>query len=426
MDNRKQNLNLALSLVNILAIIALVAMSVFGGGAQTVFTPQAAGHPLVYLEGGKRLVIQAGGEFWVTPGATVDIVGASGAYSGNNIITGAQKVIGATAATTATPVSRVGNSADVNDNFVVEKDETPVFIVGNGGAITRSGTDTLTGAFVHVGNVVQTAPTAATTATPGFYVNNAADVNDNFVVGKDGTAEFIVGNAGALDMTGNAISNIGSTSTDFSSSGGLTLADDLLMSNQPILNIGAAGTDFQTDGGLTTAAGISVTTGGLIITAGGATITAGGLDMTNDAISNIGAAGTDFSATGGLTLADSMVVSAGGITVTAGGMSLAGNNRWVCTYAEEVAATNENLGVVSPCYVIAVSTSINADYTLLTTNIVTGTLVSITQIGAGTLVITDTNLISSDGNAISLGANDSALFLFDGAKWNGLLKLAGS
>lgn len=67
----------------------------------------------------------------------------------------------------------------------------------------------------------------------------------------------------ALDMNGEAINNIGAAGTDFSATGGLTLADDLNMSNQPIVNIGNAGTDFGTDGGLTLAAGLTV--GGVMV-----------------------------------------------------------------------------------------------------------------------------------------------------------------
>jgi hypothetical protein len=362
MDNRKQNFQLVLSAVSVIAIVALIVMQAFGGGPQSLFTPQAVGYPKVYLEGGNKLIIQEGGAIIATPGATVNLIGASGAFSGNNIVTGHLKVLGPTAAVTATPVARIDNAADANDLLSIEKDASAVFQIHNSGAVERTGSDTLTGAFVQTGNVVQTAPTAALTATPGWYQNNAADVNDAFVIAKDGTAEFIVGNAGTLNMTSNAISNIGAAGTDFSATGGLTLADDLDMSAQPIVNVGNAGTDFDTSGGLTLAAGLVVGT----------------------------------------------------------------KEQLSCTYVEEPDNTNENLTVAASCYIVSVTTAKNADYALQTTNAVTGTLLTITQIGAGTLVITDTNLISSDGNAISLGANDSALFLFDGSKWNGLLKLAGS
>jgi len=317
----------------------------------------------------------------LSAGGNVTIAGtlsANGGWSSSDgqTFTNYVAVTGPTAAVTATPVVRVNNAADVNDLFVIEKDATAVFTIGNGGAITRAGADTLTGSLVQTGHHIVTGPTAALTATPVVRINAASDVNDLLVIAKDGTDEVLVDNTGDLDMTTNIIRNIGNAGTDFDTNGGLTLAAALNMSNAVINNVGNAGTDFDTSGGLTTAS--------------------------------------------------SVVVSSGGITVTAGGLSLAGNNRMVCTYAEEAANTNEALAIAAPCYVVAVSTSVNADYTLAVANIVTGTMVYITQIGAGTLVITDTNLISSDGNALSMGPNDSIMLLFDGTKWNGLIKLAGS
>lgn len=64
-----------------------------------------------------------------------------------------------------------------------------------------------------------------------------------------------------MDMNSLPIVNIGAAGTDFSATGGLTLADDLDMSNEPIVNIGAAGTDFTASGGLALAAGLDVAGG---------------------------------------------------------------------------------------------------------------------------------------------------------------------
>lgn len=95
-----------------------------------------------------------------------------------------------------------------------------------------------------------------------------------------------------------------------------------------------------------------------------------------------------------------------------------------CTYVEEAANTNENLTPASTCYQVAVASSKNADYTLTATGMVTGTLLAIQQIGAGTLVITDTILLSHDGNALSLGQYDQALLMFDGTNWDQLIEVA--
>ncbi len=56
----------------------------------------------------------------------------------------------------------------------------------------------------------------------------------------------------------------------------------------PILNIGASGTDFSSTGGLTLADGLTVTSGGASITAGGLTITAGALAVNSDSITSDG------------------------------------------------------------------------------------------------------------------------------------------
>jgi hypothetical protein len=97
-----------------------------------------------------------------------------------------------------------------------------------------------------------------------------------------------------------------------------------------------------------------------------------------------------------------------------------------CSYVEAAASANSGLTPANSCYIVSVGTGKNLDYTLTATGMVTGTLLHFTQIGAGTLVISDTILISSDGNALSMGPNDSVLLIFDGTNWNGLIKLAGS
>lgn len=101
----------------------------------------------------------------------------------------------------------------------------------------------------------------------------------------------------------------------------------------------------------------------------------------------------------------------------AGNLTLSRLVHLPCSYVEETANTNETLTLSSSCYVVAVDTSVNADYTLATTGAVTGTMAYIHQIGAGTLVITDTNLLTADGNALSLAANESVALMFTGTKW---------
>ena len=146
----------------------------------------------------------------------VMIIGNAGAqtHTGNQTITGAWKVTGPTAATTATPVARIGNAADANDLLVIEKDATPVVIIGNAGAQTHTGNQTITGAWKLTG------PTAATTATPVVRIGNAADANDLLVIEKDATPMVIVGNAGASDIAGALTLSKGSGNALVVASGG--------------------------------------------------------------------------------------------------------------------------------------------------------------------------------------------------------------
>lgn len=137
-------------------------------------------------------------------GTRVYVIGNDGSQTGNTSLTGAWKVVGPTAATTATPVARINNAADVNDLLVVEKDATPVFVIGNAGAITHTGAQSLTGDQSITGAWAAVGPTAAVTATPVVRIGNAADVNDLLVIEKDATPVFIIGNAGAIDAEGAA------------------------------------------------------------------------------------------------------------------------------------------------------------------------------------------------------------------------------
>ncbi len=68
--------------------------------------------------------------------------------------------------------------------------------------------------------------------------------------------------------------------------GGFTTGID--MANLTITNIGAAGTDFSATGGLTLADSLAVSSGGLTVTTGGATISAGDLAVNSDTITSDG------------------------------------------------------------------------------------------------------------------------------------------
>lgn len=88
--------------------------------------------------------------------------------------------------------------------------------------------------------------------------------------------------------------------------GGFTTGID--MANLIISNIGATGTDFSGTGGLTLADALSVSSGGIAVTAGGATISSGALAVNSDSITSDGALTINAN--------DSVVLGGGGNTYT--------------------------------------------------------------------------------------------------------------
>ncbi len=88
--------------------------------------------------------------------------------------------------------------------------------------------------------------------------------------------------------------------------GGFTTGID--MANLIIANVGASGTDFSGTGGLTLADALSVTSGGIAVTAGGATITSGSLAVNSDSVTSDGVLTIDAN--------DSVVLGGGGNTYT--------------------------------------------------------------------------------------------------------------
>jgi len=189
---------------------------------------------------------------------------------------------------------------------------TPVFSVSGAGAVSYVSSSLCNTCIKYTG------ATAATTATPVFRIDNAADANNLVSIEKDATPVVVVGNAGAM------------------------------------------------------------------------------------------------------TLANGLTISSGGMSITAGGAVVGGKLVHTCVYYET--AGNANLTVAASCYVVNQANAV--DLALQTTNAVTGTVLYITSIGAGTTVITDTNLLSHDGNALSLGAGDAAIFVFNGTKWAAIVEAA--
>lgn len=146
------------------------------------------------------LVIQSGGpgngfeirNAGATPVFQVDASG--GVTSQNTLASGSLNnviVSQPTAATTATPAALINSLAAGSELLTVRKASTPVFVIGNAGAIT--GQDANLG-----GNVVIAPPTAIATATPALLVNNTGAGNNILSIRQAATPVFVVGNSGAV------------------------------------------------------------------------------------------------------------------------------------------------------------------------------------------------------------------------------------
>lgn len=73
-------------------------------------------------------------------------------------------------------------------------------------------------------------PTYQTTATPGVIIDNLSAGAVSLQVKAASTTVVDINRAGSMDLKNNVISNIGAAGTDFSATGGLTLADALTLS----------------------------------------------------------------------------------------------------------------------------------------------------------------------------------------------------
>jgi hypothetical protein len=155
----------------------------------------------------------------------------------------------------------------------------------------------------------------------------------------------------------------------------------------------------------------------------GAGTLSGALDMSANVISNVGNAGTDFGSNGGLTLAQGLTVSAGGVTVSAGGLGVSGMLSMTCTY-HTTATTEQNLTPANSCYVVAAANAIT--FTLQTTGMVTGTLLTIANLSSNNVIVADSNIRTSTGAAITMGQYDVSQWLFTGTEWYELLLIADS
>jgi hypothetical protein len=145
-------------------------------GASNCFEVRDAGTPVFSVADG-------GG---VTSANTLD----SGSL--NNVV-----VAQPTAATTATPAVIIDSLAAGANLLEVRDATTPVFTINNGGAWSSIGAGTHSGAQTVNSNIVVSAPTAVATAVPAAVVNSAG-VSNLLEVRKASTPVFTVGNGGAV------------------------------------------------------------------------------------------------------------------------------------------------------------------------------------------------------------------------------------
>jgi hypothetical protein len=125
---------------------------------------------------------------------------------------------------------------------------------------------------VNVLSLVAT-PSSTSGTTRGFFIQQANSANSN---GLD--TGILIDNADTdLAIT---------TGIQFTNSGGGGFTTGIDMGNFIITNIGNAGTDFTSSGGLTLADALGITSGGITVTAGGATITAGALAVNSGSITS--------------------------------------------------------------------------------------------------------------------------------------------
>jgi len=170
--------------------------------ALTAPTAAATNEPALVINNlglGRGIEIQDGGgtPVWaVNDGGSVSQSGDQ-AVTGDLSITGELQVAQATAAATATPAVIINSLAAGSKLLEVRDAATPVFSILNGGAVSRTGNDTMTGDLAITGAGRVAAATAVATATPAFVVDSLG-VSNLLEVRDAATPVFTVNNGGAV------------------------------------------------------------------------------------------------------------------------------------------------------------------------------------------------------------------------------------
>jgi len=135
----------------------------------------------------------------------------------------------------------------------------------------------------------------------------------------------------------------------------------------------------------------------------------GDVDLGNNIITNIGAAGTDF------------VASTGALNL-AGELDMAGLLQ--LSFADLAISDGDT---ITPTYTVYALDTSGAVTITLAASADEGQLLILINDDANAAIIADTNLRSSDGNAITLaGAYDAVLLIYQDSEWLELLSIAGS
>jgi hypothetical protein len=166
-------------------------------------TTVATATPGVYIQSsaaGAALQVDVAG----TPAIVVDGSGnttISGTCSGCSINSASGlRITQPTAAATATPGLAINSLAAGSKLLEIADAATPVFSVLNGGAVSRTGNDTMTGDLNVTGAGRVAAATAVATATPAFVVDSLGAGNVLLEIRDAATPVASFNNGGGLDL----------------------------------------------------------------------------------------------------------------------------------------------------------------------------------------------------------------------------------
>ena len=172
------------------------------------------------------------------------------------------------------------------------------------------GTDSADASQIHIGN----ATASVNIEDANWSIDSIGDANfsqatvNDLAVNNNVITDLNVTGAGSYTGTLTVGGKTTISSGGLDVTGGSDFRDNVDLHNNVVTNIGNAGTEFTGTGGLTLA-GLLTANGGASFS--GTTNFNGNVDLNSNTISNIGNAGTDFTGSGGLTLAGLFTANGG-------------------------------------------------------------------------------------------------------------------